>query len=257
MRIYALKNFLFTALVTSLVCVGGVSFAGVEDIEVALLKKDYAQAEKLAQELLSQKQTKASAGQVYYYLGISQLKQDRYQEARGSFLKIDADGGDAELREKVRLGVFDSYYLEENYEQAHETIRQLLRAGAGPASMSLIYLKAARANLKLARWSEAHDYLEKIVRSFPNSLEAPVARQLLEEKQYFAVQVGAFLERSRAEALVAELRQKREYAYIVETLDSNAQKFYRVRVGQLTMLKEAQNLKVHLGRLGYPAQIYP
>ncbi len=257
MRVYSLKGFSFAAVMMSLISLSSVSFAGIEDIEVAILKKDYAQAEKLAQELLSQKQTKASARQAHYYLGISQLKQGRYQQARESFLKIDTDGGDAEFREKVRLGIFDSYYLEENYEQAYETIKQLLRRGAGPTSMSLIYLKTARANLKLARWSEAHDYLEKIVRSFPNSLEAPVARQLLEEKQYFAVQVGAFVERARAEALVAELKQKREYAYIVETLDQNAQKFYRVRVGQLTMLKEAQNLKVHLGRLGYPAQIYP
>ena len=257
MKAHFPKILSFAAIAIFFACFPAASFADVADIEVAILKKDYARAEALARDLLSQKQTKSLTQQAYYYLGLSQLKQGRYPDARDSFLKIDTGGSDAELREKVRLGIFDSYYLEENYEQAHDILKPLLRGGGGSASASLIYLKMARANLKLARWSEAHDYLEKIVRSFPNSLEAPVARQLLEEKQYFAVQVGAFVERPRAEALVMELKQKREYAYIVETLDQNAQKFYRVRVGQLTMLKEAQNLKTHLGQLGYPAQIYP
>jgi outer membrane protein assembly factor BamD (BamD/ComL family) len=257
MKIHFLKSFSLAVLAMFFASFSSASFAGLADIEVAILKKDYAQAERLARDLLAQKQTKSSARQAHYYLGLSQLKQGRYQEARDSFLKLDTNESDAQLREKARLGIFDSHYFEENYEQAYDTLKQLLRARIGHESTSLIYLKMARANLKLARWSEAHDYLEKIVRLFPGSLEAPVARQLLKEKQYFAVQVGAFVERSRAEALAAELTQKREYAYIVETLDQNARKFYRVRVGQLTMLKDAQNLRIHLGQLGYPAQIYP
>lgn len=257
MKICFRKIFSFAVLVISFVCFSTISFAGLADIEVSILKKDYAQAEKLARDLLAQKQTKPSTHQAHYYLGLSQLKQGRYQQARDSFLKVDTNETDAQLREKVRLGIFDSYYFEENYDRAYDVLKQLLRVRTGHESTSLIYLKMARVNLKLARWSDAHDYLEKIVRLFPDSLEASVARQLLGEKQYFAVQVGAFVERPRAEALIAELRQKQEYAYIVETLDQNAQKFYRVRVGQLTMLKDAQHLRIHLGQLGYPAQIYP
>ena len=65
------------------------------------------------------------------------------------------------------------------------------------------------------------------------------------------------MERRLAEALVDELKQKEEYAYIIESVDSQNRKFYRVRVGQLAMLKDAQALKNRLAKSGYPAQIYP
>jgi len=137
------------------------------------------------------------------------------------------------------------------------TLQELLKEGDKPEAVSLVYFKLAKVNMKLAHWGQATDYLEKIVRSFPNSLEVPAAKQLLEEKRYFAVQVGAFMERRLAEALVDELKQKEEYAYIIESLDSQDRKFYRVRVGQLAMLKDAQALKNRLAKFGYPAQIYP
>ena len=102
-----------------------------------------------------------------------------------------------------------------------------------------------------------YNYLSKILQQFPNSVEAQTAKQLLEEKQYFAVQVGAFRERARAEQLVSELKQKEEYAYIVETIDQQNATFYRVRVGQLAILNEAQKLHTKLAKFGYPTQIYP
>jgi hypothetical protein len=56
---------------------------------------------------------------------------------------------------------------------------------------------------------------------------------------------------------LTELKSKKEYAYIVETMDRHKRKFYRVRVGQLILLDEAQKLKSRLSKLGYPTKIYP
>ncbi len=102
-----------------------------------------------------------------------------------------------------------------------------------------------------------HVLLKKITKRFPESLEAHVAKQFLNEKQYFAVQVGAFIERNRAEKLITELQEKGEYAYIVETIDQQKRKFYRVRVGQIALMDEAQKLKLKLSEAGYPSEIYP
>ena len=107
------------------------------------------------------------------------------------------------------------------------------------------------------RWEDANEYLNKIINEFPKSPEAPVAKQLLEEKQYFAVQVGSFLDKGRAITLIDDLKGSGQYAYVVETTASDGQKYYRVRVGQMSSLKDAEDLKKRLDKLGYPTLIYP
>lgn len=244
-------------LVIFLLCPGTTVWAGLADVETAILKGDYAGARGLADDVLANQPQNQEAQKAKYYIGLSQLRQAQYKEALESFNKIKNEKLGAQLRERVYLGLFDAYYLLEEYQDADATLQEFLREGAKPEAGSLVYFKLAKVNMKLAHWSQAMGYLEKIVRSFPNSLEVPAAKQLLEEKHYFAVQVGAFMERRLAEVLVDELKQKEEYAYIIESVDSQNRKFYRVRVGQLAMLKEAQALKNRLAKFGYPAQIYP
>ena len=147
--------------------------------------------------------------------------------------------------------------MDNQYKRAHEIIDELLKSAQDSEFASLVYLKAARVNLRLTHWDKAYKYLKKIISDFPDSLEAHTAQQLLDEEQYFAVQVGSFIEQARAEQLMNELQSKREYAYIVETKDREDRKFYRVRVGQLSALNQAQQLKIKLAKEGYPAQIYP
>ncbi len=234
-----------------------VACADFAEVEAALLNRDYALAQKSAADILAGQPGSAEAQKAQYYIGLSQLRQTQYREALESFSKIENENLSAQLRERVYLGIFDAYYLLEEYPQAEATLQELLKEGAKPEAVSLIYFKLAKVNMKLAHWGQATDYLEKIVRSFPNSLEVPAAKQLLEEKHYFAVQVGAFMERRLAETLVDTLKQKEEYAYIIESVDTQNRKFYKVRVGQLAMLKDAQALKNRLAKSGYPAQIYP
>jgi cell division septation protein DedD len=123
--------------------------------------------------------------------------------------------------------------------------------------LSLIYFKLAGADLKLMRWEDAHVFLNKIVKEFPQSPEAPIAKQLLEEKQYFAVQVGSFLDKGRALTLIDDLKGSGQYAYVVETTAPDGQIYFRVRVGQMSSLNDAEDLKKRLDKLGYPTLIYP
>jgi hypothetical protein len=44
---------------------------------------------------------------------------------------------------------------------------------------------------------------------------------------------------------------------MVETRSAEGRTFYRVRVGQMTSLKDAQELERRLADLGYPTLIYP
>lgn len=247
---------IFLAAVT-FVFLYGFSNVSLTDIETAIVEENYQKAEALTQQFIDSEPDKSSYNEALYYKGLSRLRLERYRQARETFNLLIAEYPKEALRDKAYMGLMDSFYLEGQYPEAAKVAKKLLNKSPQSEFLSMIYLKAARANLKCARWQKARIYLRKIIRRFPDSLEAHRARQLLEEKQYFTVQVGAFINRMRAEDLVSELNEEGEYAYIVETVGSRGQKFYRVRVGKMTTLRKAQKLKSKLSKLGYPTLIYP
>jgi tetratricopeptide (TPR) repeat protein len=162
-----------------------------------------------------------------------------------------------DIYDKAALSLTEGFYMAGFYTDALETAKQLFKKSPHSSFLSLVYFKIAGADLKLMRWEEANEYLKKIIAEFPQSPEAPIAKELLEEKQYFAVQVGSFLDKGRALTLIDDLKGSGQYAYVVETAAPDGQTYYRVRVGQMSSLSDAENLKKRLDNLGYPTLIYP
>ena len=247
---------LMLTLLLSWLCLGSGKIA-LHEIETAIIEKDYPTAKQLAEQFINTRPGLEPTQEASYYWGLSHLRLNEFSQARELFGRLIKQTKNQKLKDQAALGIIDSYSLEGNYPQALAQAEQLLHNSPNSEFLSLIYLKLGRANLKLAHWDTAREYLNKIVQGFPDSVEWHLARQLLEEKQYFAVQLGAFLDPDRAQSLTEELKARGEYAYIVETTDAQGQKFYRVRVGQLAGLKEAQDLMTRLAQLGYPTQIYP
>ncbi len=246
-----------SAILISLLFLYGFSDTALTEIETAIIEKDYQKAKDLAQGYLDQSPSQGKREHALYYLGLSQLWLQEYAQARDAFRHLLKYSSDKKIKDKARLGMIDSFYMQEKYSEALQEAEETLKASPKSEYLSLIYLKIARSNLKLTQWDKAKEYLRKIADQFPNSPETHIAKQLLEEEQYFAVQLGAFLDRQRAENLLGDLKKMEEYAYIIETTDKEGRKFYRVRVGQLSTLNEAQELKSRLSQLGYPTQIYP
>ena len=254
-RIKKMSEFLF--LLSVFIVFLGAASVDLREIETAILKEDFESAQRLAKTFIENKPVKKDLDQAIYFLGLSQLRQNHYEEARNSFNLLISSFRAESLRDKSYLGYIDSLYLEGQYPDALNVCEEFLSKRPRTEYLSLLYLKFARIHLKLMQWQKAKDDLQKIVHEFPSSLEAYTAKQLLEEKQYFAVQGGAFLDQTRAEKLVTDLEKKGEYAYIVETIDREGRKFFRVRVGKLSLLNEAQQLEKKLSQLGYPTRIYP
>ncbi|MBF0331689.1 MAG: SPOR domain-containing protein [Candidatus Omnitrophica bacterium] len=255
-----MKRFiLFVTLMVALAMPGKL-FAleiSTSDIESAIMQEDYKKANDLAKVILQSKTGNATDALVEYYLGLSSLRLGEYRAAYDTFRKAADDAKAADLYEKSIVGVVDSLYMQGYYDKALKEATSLMSKHPHSEMMSLIYLKVARSNLKLTRWGKARDFLQKIISEYPDSFESRIARQLLEEKQYFTVQVGAFIEQARAEKLVKELIARQQYAYIIETKSPDGRKFFRVRVGQMTALKDAKSLETQLSGLGYPTLIYP
>jgi tetratricopeptide (TPR) repeat protein len=232
-------------------------YAALPDIETAVMNKDYVQARKLASRIIKDKNNLPERAEAQYYYGLAQLRLGQYADARRAFQSVMDAHPLLDIYDKAVLNLTEGFYLEGFYTDALKTANQLLKKSPNSSFLSLIYLKIAGVDLKLMRWEEANKYLNKIIGEFPKSPEAPVAKQLLEEKQYFAVQVGAFLDKGRALTLIDGLKGSGQYAYVVETTSSDGHKYYRVRVGQMSSLESAEALKKRLDKLGYPTLIYP
>ncbi len=230
----------------------------IDDIRFLVLKEDFVKARETSIEFLSRKENRDYYfEEPTYYVALSNLYLGDYDDALKGFKIVSRNSKSLDLRDQASIGEINAYYLKGHYNEALKKAKNLLRQRPDSNFLSTIYLKIARSNLKLAHWDSARKTLHRIVGEFPDSLEAFTAKQLLDEKKYFTVQIGAFLDQKRAEKLVRELRLKGQYGYIVETKNQNDQKFYRVRIGELISLDKAKRLKSELANIGYPTMIYP
>jgi len=207
--------------------------ASLDEIKTAILKEDYEKARTLSEEALASKALGSEETSTLYYLALSQLYLGQSIRARGNFQKVIDTTNDINLSDQATIGLISSYDLNGDYRASLKRCQQFLNDRPDSNYLSVIYLKIARANLKLRNWEPARRYLLKVMNDFPDSLEAYAAQKLLEEKQFFTVQVGAFLERDRALKVIDELKAKGHYGYIVETKDKEGKMLYRVRVGEL------------------------
>lgn len=252
-RVYLYSLLIFTVLFSS-----GFTKSDSDLMEASLLQKNYGNVKVLAHKFLAKENLAPTDRQkIQYYLGISLLYLKDYRQAREVFNNLISSESLPDWKDKASIGIINSYYMEEDYMKALDEAKRLKEMNPNSAYLSLIHLKIARAHLKMANWTEARDHLKIIVNEYPKSMEFFTARQLLEEKKYFSVQVGSFRERDGAEKLVKQLSAKDEYGYIIETTDQRGQTLYRVRVGQLGTLKEAQRLAGKLKTKGMPSLIYP
>lgn len=233
------------------------ALASLEEIKTAILKEDYQAAKTLSEAALAGSSLGSQEEVVLYYLALSQLYLGQIEKARGNFQKVVDTTKDMDLSDQASIGIISSYYLDGDYRASLKRAHQMLSQRSDSNYLSVVYLKIARADLKLRNWEPARRFLLKVVTDFPDSLEAYTAKKLLEEKQFFTVQVGAFLDRDRALSVIDELRAEGHYGYIVETKDQEGKIFYRVRVGELSSLNSAEKLKEKLSTLGYPTLIYP
>ena len=242
---------------TIILTVTSWAHAALPDIEAAVMNKDYAQARDLASRIIKDSNNPSDRTEAQYYYGLAQLRLGQYADARSSFQSVMEAHPLQDIYDKASLSLIEGFYMDGFYSDALDTAKRLLKKSPHSSFLSLIYIKIAGSDLKLMRWEDANKYLNQIITEFPQSPEAPVAKQLLEEKQYFAVQVGAYLDKGRALTLIDDLKGSGQYAYVIETTASNGQKYYRVRVGQMSSLKDAEDLKKRLDKMGYPTLIYP
>jgi rare lipoprotein A len=73
---------------------------------------------------------------------------------------------------------------------------------------------------------------------------------LIEQVQWFTLQVGSFIDETNARKLADELRKSFENVYVT-TVETLTQKYHRVRVGQFETRESAINIAEKLSQMGF------
>lgn len=230
---------------------------GLDAIDTALQRQDLARANALIDRFLREVPDRQLQREARYYRGLAFLYENQPDAAQDIFSDLLAEQPYGALAERVRLSQVDALFMGGNYAQALVESERVWQDYPESNFQHVNLLNMARAELRLAQWMDARRDLERLVDEFPGTREAETAQQLLQERQYYSVQVGSFLDRERAEEQVARLTDQGEQAYILDVVDHSGLTFYRVRLGRFPQLEEAQILKARLTALGYPARIYP
>ena len=233
-------------------------YANFMNVERAFLEQDYNQVKVFVDAKLKDKNSVYDTYNLQRYAVLSYMYLGDYNGAL-KILKgiIQSKGLTVDQRDRAYACLIDVFYLLQNYDKAEQASEEIRHLSPTSDYTSVFYLKRARIKFKQAKWAEARRLLGKIIDEYPYSPDVYFARQLLKEKQFFSVQVGAFKSYARARSVVSDLKAKGEEAYIVNVEDYKKTKFYRVRVGKVSELSRARQLKDHLVQQGYPTQIYP
>ena len=241
-------------------CSLGFTFPEMDGLRAALIQGKYDLVRQEAEALLKRSDQEKGWAEATYYLGLAYYYQRAYKDAKVVLSRIiqeeDSSKVDENLRLRALLALSQVYYATDQYPKAEGILQTILNHYPSNPFLSVTYFYLGRIHLRMARWAEGRADLQKVLRDFPQSMEAPLARQWLKEEPHFCVQVGSFLERERAERLRDALKGTPE-VYIVKTFDQNQRVFYRVRVGRLASLREAKHLKARLYHQGYPAKVFP
>lgn len=166
--------------------------------------------------------------ELYYIKGLSELKLNRFSDARQSFEDIIAKYQRSKRIFDAYLGIGDSYFLEGNTDAASRSYNELLNRFPNDNNIAVVRSRIAESNRK------------------PKSEDRPL--------NPFSVQVGSFKSKSNAQRLVQKLSRQGYEAYLAFPADAG-DRLYRVRVGKLKSKVEASALAAKLKRAGYNIKI--
>ncbi|MFH1855596.1 MAG: SPOR domain-containing protein [Candidatus Omnitrophota bacterium] len=226
----------------------------LECLETDSLKENYTQVIKNAQDSMSSFPAKELA-RARYLLGMAYLKTGDYQNARQNFQLVLRGEKDKSLSEEVEIAICDSYYLENNFDEAFTLYEKFLDKHKKSDFKYIVKFKMALTGLKTGDWKTAKRFLKEV--SDSPSPDADSAAEILKENQfYFTVQVGSFQDEENARSLARDLKKQGFDSFVAKTR-LNDLTFYRVRVGKLDDRKEVDLLTRRLKENGLPAIIYP
>jgi len=225
------------------------------------------------------------SSELYYIKGLSELKLNRFDDARASFEHIISRYSSSTRAFDAYIGMGDAYMLESKLNEALAIYNKVLEKYPKGKNIAVAYYRLADCYGKLGLEDKASFYLNKAKASAPLSFERtqqpstpirshsnievknvkpatenkeptvnPVQIPRTESSGYISIQVGCFKNRKNAERLSKKLT-KEGYDSYVELPAGSGDRLYRVKIGKFKTETEAENTAFKLRRQGYTTKI--
>lgn len=218
----------------------------LDKIRVYLLEGDYSSAVKEGELLLAVDEDAAHSDEFYYLMGISYLKTGNYLRASDIFEIVLNEFKRSDFKEEAQLGLGDACFLNGDLTKAGQNYRKLLENYPDTKFKAQAYERLSQIEFKSGNLDEGRDYLEMLQKDFSQKAA----------EVFYTIQVGAFGRSENANKLLQELTANGYLAYI-EITQIKEKTSYRVRVGKLQSLRDAQELEKGLSQAGYPTKLFP
>lgn len=212
----------------------------LDDLKSFYISGDYKAAIRQGEKLIALSRDQPNLDELYYFLGLSYLKDGNYLRSWDIFEIIINEFPKSNYLEEAKLGLADTYFLRRDYPKARQGYSRLLES---TANQKIKYLLNTRLELCAGKEREAPSLLQEEVRQKPEAV-------------VYSVQVGAFASEDNAKKLIRELSAK-GYSSYNEHSTQGDKDMYRVKTGKFASLEEARAVEASLSKEGYPTKICP
>ncbi|MFH0763981.1 MAG: tetratricopeptide repeat protein [Candidatus Omnitrophota bacterium] len=216
------------------------AYAGpdITEAEKLFLEGRYENAASAARALIKSGPRKAY--EVYYLKGLSELKLNKFGDARGSFRAIiDKYPGSPRVFD-ANVGIGDSYFLEGRKDGAAKIYNEILRNF--PNDKNIVIVKSRIRECDINASDEEQ----------PGIMPRDVPRG--ESSGYASVQVGSFKNSRNADRLARKLSIE-GFDSFIEVPAGSGDRLYRVKAGKLQSKDSAEALASRLMAKGYNTKI--
>lgn len=201
--------------------------------------------------------------ELYYLMGLSYMKSGNCLRASDIFEIILKEFPDSSRKEEALLGIADSYFLRDQYEQAERAYKMFIDQYPHSRLLPVFCSRLNLVALKRGDGGLARSYLSRL-KAFPGATDLLSSRQecaLVSANTgslstMYSVQVGAFSKSENAGILKKKLARQGYDAYVEQTI-FQGKTTYRVKVGKFAQTQEAQALERKLSHDGFPTKLCP
>jgi len=169
-------------------------------------------------------------------IGSCDYEEKRFNKAIDSFEEFISLYPRSRLIPQARFNLASAYLNRGKIDQAEKELESLLKDYPRWENKAGIYQSLSEVYLEKGERDKSKKILDRLKEEFPQSLdlEKKKGKDIFSPENYqgktYAVQVGAFSTKKRAERLVARLRRKGYQVYLVSA-EKDGVTFYRVRIG--------------------------
>jgi tetratricopeptide (TPR) repeat protein len=228
-------------------------------VKTCFLNGDYQQAISEGERLLAGAgHSEKGLDELYYILGLSYLKEEKFLRASDIFEIILIEFKGSPWKEEAEFGLADTYFLRGNYQTAYERYQKLLHSSPRGRLVASLYERLSSCASRLGNIGQARDFLEKAKQIAPRNQGPGLDFDNSSSGEgFYTVQTGSFVKPANANSLLEKLTAKGYPAFLETSAGATPEKVFRVKVGRFKTLKEAEALEEKLAQEGYPTRICP